>query len=338
MKKVIKKIISLFKIILLTLTFLIIVLVFCSKITYKPITYLTNKLFDSSKKEVAYPRIENFDELLFKVEVNRDLEYKSEYENNKLDLIIPKNKDDIPVIFWIHGGAYVGGDKRDTLDYLISIASYGYAIVNINYELAPKTTYPTPIKQISEAFKFIESIAPNYNIDLNNIFIGGDSVGAQIAGQFTNIQMNKEYSNKVNIDPCIKSENIRGFISFSGLLNLKEFNKTDSKLSNKLFYHAAWAYFKDKDWENNPLVKEASITGNIEEFPPTFLTDGNINSFENQAKDLYSELKNLNIPVKINVYEKDKVKLGHEYQFNMDLIEARENFDMVIEFLNEYKD
>lgn len=338
MRKVIKGLFIFSMSVLLVIVTLIITFIITSKFTYKPITYLTKKGFDNSNKSIIYPRVENFQEILLKVDIKKDLEFSSKYKNNKFDLITPKNIDKPPVLFWIHGGAFVGGDKIDTLDYLITLAEKGYAVININYELAPNITYPTPIKQVSEAVKYIYDKNDEYNLDLTKVFIGGDSAGAQIAGQFTNIQMNKEYSKKVGIEPCIKSENIKGYISFSGLLNMVEFNKTDSWLSNLLFHHAAWAYFKDKNWIESPLAWESSIIGNILKFPPTFITDGNLNSFENQGKELYKELIDLGIPAELNLYDGDKVELKHEYQFNMDIKEARDNFNKVVKFLDKYKE
>ena len=43
----------------------------------------------------------------------------------------------VPTIFWIHGGAFVAGDKNDVRKYATYIASHGYNVVNINYPLAP---------------------------------------------------------------------------------------------------------------------------------------------------------------------------------------------------------
>ncbi|UNK15906.1 hypothetical protein MNQ98_15205 [Paenibacillus sp. N3/727] len=71
-------------------------------------------------------------------------------------------------------------------------------------------------------------MAEEYSIDLQEAFIGGDSAGAQIAGEFINLQINQSVQELLNIQPILKSHQIKGFISFSGLLNLNEFDETDS--------------------------------------------------------------------------------------------------------------
>ena len=47
---------------------------------------------------------------------------------------------------WLHGGAWVAG-KRRIASYLKVLAGRGYALVGVNYSLAPDKTYPIPLRQ-----------------------------------------------------------------------------------------------------------------------------------------------------------------------------------------------
>src|SRR6516162_8543763 len=64
--------------------------------------------------------------------------------HNVLDLYLPKNVKDFPVIFLVHGGAWVAGDK--TLDFVPDVARMfarqGLGVVAPNYRLAPLAPYP----------------------------------------------------------------------------------------------------------------------------------------------------------------------------------------------------
>ena len=51
----------------------------------------------------------------------------------------------MPCIVWVHGGAYAGGDKEDVTAYAKHLASFGYIVISMNYSLAPKAQYPTPL-------------------------------------------------------------------------------------------------------------------------------------------------------------------------------------------------
>ena len=43
-------------------------------------------------------------------------------------------------------------------------------VVNMNYELAPSVKYPTPLRQLNEAYAFIAQEADTYGIDMNRVY------------------------------------------------------------------------------------------------------------------------------------------------------------------------
>lgn len=155
-----------------------------------PVAWATRWLFGQS----TYTNHPHLNQVKEEVEIIRDVEYPSSYNQNKLDIIYPKNNSTpLPVIYWVHGGAFVAGDKDDVTNYMIILANEGYVIVNINYELAPKAKYPAPLIQLGEAYNFIEYSEDYPFIDKDTIYFGGDSAGAHIASQFVLIQTSPSY-------------------------------------------------------------------------------------------------------------------------------------------------
>ena len=80
------------------------------------------------------------------VRIERDLPYRERNVRcSRLDIISPAavSAPPLPVLFWLHGGAYVGGDKSDVEGYAVQIAACGYIVANINYPLAPESPYPS---------------------------------------------------------------------------------------------------------------------------------------------------------------------------------------------------
>ncbi|MDF9547855.1 alpha/beta hydrolase, partial [Bacillus cereus] len=74
------------------------------------------------------------------------------------------------------------------------------------------------------------------------------------------------------------------------------------------------------------------------DYPPTFITDGNTASFENQAKALASELESKRVPTEKLFFDRNiSGELAHEFQFKMNTPAGRETFNKVLEFLNENK-
>lgn len=72
-----------------------------------------------------------------------DLTYESKYKENTYDIYYPKNsKGPVPVLFWVHGGGFVGGDKSGVKEFATKLVSdANIAVVAMNYELAPDSEY-----------------------------------------------------------------------------------------------------------------------------------------------------------------------------------------------------
>ena len=58
-------------------------------------------------------------------------------------------------------GGFVGGDKSDITGYAVELVARGYTVININYALAPKRKYPTPVLQLGEAYEYIKQMQRN---------------------------------------------------------------------------------------------------------------------------------------------------------------------------------
>ncbi|MGG4106032.1 alpha/beta hydrolase [Paenibacillus lautus] len=61
------------------------------------------------------------------------------------------------------------------------MASKGYAVVNMNYEVAPEARYPAPVVQTTEVYQHLKELTDYPSLDLDRLIVGGDSAGAQIA-------------------------------------------------------------------------------------------------------------------------------------------------------------
>ena len=87
-----------------------------------------------------------------------DLRYAPGGPDTMLDLFKPAAAGKpLPVIVWIHGGAYVYGRRDNVTNYLKIIASKGYATVAVGYSKAPSAQYPAPLVQVNAALEFLNS-------------------------------------------------------------------------------------------------------------------------------------------------------------------------------------
>ena len=87
-----------------------------------------------------------------------------------------------PVLIQFHGGAFIGGHKRDSqCIYLINGLLRGYAVVNVNYRLIGEVIFPYPVYDVKAAVRFLRANAKKYCLDPARFAVSGDSAGAYFA-------------------------------------------------------------------------------------------------------------------------------------------------------------
>jgi acetyl esterase/lipase len=99
------------------------------------------------------------------------------------DVYRPQDAKIRPVIVWIHGGALITGNRNlEKSDFLLAFAkSKGYAVVSIDYRLAPETKLPDIISDIEEAFRWLAGDgAKQFHLDPRRIVVAGESAGGYL--------------------------------------------------------------------------------------------------------------------------------------------------------------
>lgn len=84
-----------------------------------------------------------------------------------------------PVLVWIHGGALINGSRGGISGRLKkAMLDRGYALVSIDYRLAPETQLPAIIEDVEDAFQWIRKEgAAKFNVDTSKIAVSGGSAG-----------------------------------------------------------------------------------------------------------------------------------------------------------------
>lgn len=100
----------------------------------------------------------------------------------KLDIYLPDEaKAPFPVIFYVHGGGWYLGNKREgALDCIIDAVKFGYAVIAVDYRLAPGVTYPEFIYDVKTAVRWARANAAEYGFDPEHFGMIGDSAGGHI--------------------------------------------------------------------------------------------------------------------------------------------------------------
>lgn len=115
-------------------------------------------------------------------DVKRDIPYADKgHERQVLDVYSPKGAKDLPVVFWIHGGGWQAGDKKDVQLKPQAFNDKGFVFVATNYRLLPAVDMETIIRDVARAAGWVHKHIAEHGGDPNRILVMGHSAGAQLA-------------------------------------------------------------------------------------------------------------------------------------------------------------
>ena len=115
------------------------------------------------------------------VQVVRDLEYaRIGGQSLKLDIYSPQHPaGKLPVVVWIHGGAWNSGDKN--FCPIGFMAAQNLAIVSMDYRLTEAAPFPAQLYDCKSVIRWLRANADQYNLDADHIGIFGASAGGHLA-------------------------------------------------------------------------------------------------------------------------------------------------------------
>ncbi len=105
-------------------------------------------------------------------------------EEQKLDLYYPDGGEGpFPLIFYVHGGGWVMGGRRDSSIACIlpGALEQGFAVASVEYRLSPGTKFPENLYDVKTAVRCMRANAAKYRVDPDRFGMAGDSAG----GYFT---------------------------------------------------------------------------------------------------------------------------------------------------------
>lgn len=275
-----------------------------------------------------------------RVKVIKDLNYGDWDVFNLLDIYYPKNvKGKIPVIISVHGGGYVYGTKEVYFHYGLYLASKEFIVINFNYHLAPEKKFPTQLEEINQVLKWMVENKDFYPFDINNVFMVGDSAGAQMLSHYATIYSNKEFARlfkfkvpeEVKIRAiglnCGRYEMASAYPNHTPKVNLKHLERDTTELMD---------CYLGKNRER--IYKMTQALDNINSnFPPSFILTSYYDFLKDDAKPMYDFLTSLGVDCEYHLYGDESTKyMTHVFHVNMNLKEAKKANDDEIEFFKKH--
>ena len=234
------------------------------------------------------------------VEVVSDIEYlETEHGPLKLDLYRPADiRGKLPVIVFVHGGGWKGGDKKSGLKNAAWLVPEGFALASINYRLVDVAAWPNQINDCYAAVRWVRRNAETYHLDSERIVSWGTSAGGHLAAL-------------MGTRPCpeneLTSSRVRAVIDWFGpsdLLTMPPNVVTESRTLEQVSQSNGAKLLRATVMTVPELAKDASALHNVSaDDPPTLIMHGDQDTGVplDQSLRFAQALENAGVPVQLEV-------------------------------------
>jgi acetyl esterase len=152
------------------------------------------------------------------------------HERNVLDLWVAKSNQPTPLVVFIHGGGFVGGDKSmASPEVLRRCLDAGVSFMAINYRFRKHAPIQDILRDAARAIQFVRLNAARYNLDPKRIASYGGSAGA---GASLWLAVHDDLADPKSEDPVLRQSSrivAAGCINGQATYDLVEWEKVIGK-------------------------------------------------------------------------------------------------------------
>lgn len=204
------------------------------------------------------------------VKTLRNVEYaKVGTKSLLMDVFVPAGADKpLPLIVWIHGGGWIGGDKS----YCPALKfSKQYVVASIDYRLAQEAMFPAQIEDCKAAIRFLRANAKKYSIDPDRVGVWGSSAGGHLVALLGTSGGVKELEGKVG--ECLdQSSRVQAVVDFCGPADFPLFLKGVTPNAIKPLQGLLGS--TDEKKVKDLTVKASPVTYAAKDAPPFLIVHG----------------------------------------------------------------
>lgn len=234
------------------------------------------------------------------VKIPKDIEYavKDQYPLH-IRMMIPEVMDiehKYPLYIHVQGSAWYEQNLNDHIVDLSPICKAGYVIAIIQYRPSNLRTFPAQVEDIKTAVRFLILHQDDYPIDIQQIYLGGDSSGGHIA-----MMCYATWNEPLFDAERSKLPKINAFLDFYGPINfITEADQISGIDRSKGQSYPEADLLKLNDVRLSPeKVKEANPITYIQKdkyYPPLLIMHGNKDRLVpfRQSVELFQHVQNLN--------------------------------------------
>lgn len=210
------------------------------------------------------------------IEVIRDIDYWGDgISRHRLDVFRTKDTDKRsgrPVLIYIHGGAWVIGDKREQGKPMIyELVAHGWVCVSINYRLSPRATWPDHIVDCLRAIAWVKANISDLGGDPSFVALSGGSAGGHLCALAALIAGDAEWQ------PGFESEDtsVQACVPFYGVMDMMTGGGGTDRYGPGLRRLLEARVMKASSSQTPELFRQASPTHRVHNgAPPFFVLHG----------------------------------------------------------------
>lgn len=93
----------------------------------------------------------------------------------------PSARKPLPCVVYIQGSAWFKQNCYDKVPLLLDFCKRGYVVASVEYRPSTTAIFPAQIQDVKSAIRFLRDNAKKYGVDVDNIFVWGDSSGGNMS-------------------------------------------------------------------------------------------------------------------------------------------------------------
>ena len=208
----------------------------------------------------------------------------------------PKGPEPTPVLMYMHGGGWVGGDleSHDALCRSLSNAS-GCTVAAIDYRLAPEHKFPAAPDDCYAALQWIAANGAEIGVDPSKLAVGGDSAGGNLTAVVAQMARDR------------RGPNI--------LLQVMLYPVTDHNFATMSYQQNAEGYLLTREamvWFWNHYLRNATdggspvaspLRGDLANLPPAFVVTAEFDPLRDEGEAYAKKLEQAGGQVTLKRYD-----------------------------------
>jgi acetyl esterase/lipase len=201
------------------------------------------------------------------------------------------------VLVYVHGGAWMRGEKAEAAGFASGMTSQGYLVVSINYRLYPTAKYPAMIQDVKCAIRALRANASEYNLDPDRVAAMGASAGGHLVALLGTSDQSAEFDVGEYLD---QSSRVQAVVAMAPVTDLtRTFPNADIELMRQVGFG-----------EDN-IVEASPITHVTEDDPPFLLIHGDRDEVVpvEQSQLMYDRLLQAKIPAQLVIVKNGRHSL-----------------------------